>query len=118
VQYVHARIHSIFKAANQKGITMAYQVKTPLDPQERALLLKLLWFKQVLKTCAADLSPHHLTTYLVELAGLFHAFYDNCRVLDEDNLELTRSRLFICQRVADRIKKGLELIGVSAPEEM
>ena len=118
VQYVHARIHSIFKAANQKGITMAYQVKTPLDPQERALLLKLLWFKQVLKTCVADLSPHHLTTYLVELAGLFHAFYDNCRVLDEDNLELTRSRLFICQRVADRIKKGLELIGVSAPEEM
>lgn len=118
VQYVHARIHSIFKAAAQKGITMADQVKTPLDPHERALLLKLLWFKQVLKTCVADLSPHHLTTYLVELAALFHAFYDNCRVLDEDNVELTRSRLFICQRVAERIKKALELIGVSAPEEM
>ena len=90
----------------------------PLEPQERALLLKLVWFKSVLENCVSDLSPHHLTTYLVELAGLFHAFYDNCRVLDDANAELTASRLFICQRVAERIKKGLEFIGVSAPEKM
>ena len=65
-----------------------------------------------------DLSPHHLTTYLTELAGLFHAFYDTCRVLDENDLQTTGSRLFICHRVAERIKKGLEFIGVSAPEQM
>ncbi len=118
VQYVHARIHSIFKAAAEKGITDYSGITTPLSPQERALLLKLIWFKQILRNCVADLSPHHLTTYLVELAGLFHAFYDNCRVLDEHNLEQTKSRLFICERVAERIKKGLEFIGVSAPEEM
>ena len=118
VQYVHARIHSIFKAAAEKGFTEYTGVLTPLAPQERALLLKLVWFKQVLRNCVADLSPHHLTTYLVELAGLFHAFYDTCRVLDEDNPEQTHSRLFICQRVAERIKKGLEFIGVSAPEVM
>lgn len=64
------------------------------------------------------MSPHHLTTYLVELAGLFHAFYDTCRVIDEDNLAQTQSRLLLCQRVAERIKKGLEFIGVSAPESM
>ena len=118
VQYVHARIHSIFKAAAEKGITDYNAITTPLAPQERALLLKLIWFKQVLRNCVADLSPHHLTTYLIELAGLFHAFYDTCRVLDEDNLAQTKSRLFICQRVAERIKKGLEFIGVSAPETM
>ena len=118
VQYVHARIHSIFKAAAEKGITDFPGITTQLAPQERALLLKLIWFKQILRNCVADLSPHHLTTYLVELAGLFHAFYDSCRVLDEDNLEQTKSRLFICERVAERIKKGLEFIGVSAPEEM
>lgn len=118
VQYVHARIHSIFKSAAEKGITDYPGITTALAPQERALLLKLIWFKSVLENCVADLSPHHLTTYLVELAGLFHAFYDNCRVLDEGNLEQTKSRLFICQRVAQRIAKGLEIIGVSAPETM
>lgn len=118
VQYVHARIHSIFKAAAEKGITPALDIAAPLAPQERALLLKLVWFKQVLRNCVADLSPHHLTTYLVELAGLFHAFYDSCRVIDEEHLEQTKSRLLLCQRVAERIKKGLEFIGVSAPETM
>ena len=118
VQYVHARIHSIFAAAQEKGIKPATTVKTPLAVQERALLLKLIWFKPVLQNCVRDLSPHHLTTYLVELAGLFHAFYDNCRILDEADLETTQSRLFICERVAERIKKGLEFIGVSAPEKM
>lgn len=118
VQYVHARIHSIFDSAKEKGIKPAGAVKMPLTPQERALLLKLIWFKPVLQNCVRDLSPHHLTTYLVELAGLFHAFYDNCRVLDEADLPTTQSRLFICERVAERIKKGLEFIGVSAPEKM
>jgi len=118
VQYVHARIHSIFKAAAEKGITEYKDMPVTLAPQERALMLKLVWFKQILRNCVADLSPHHLTTYLVELAGLFHAFYDTCRVLDEANLPQTKARLFICQRVAERIKKGLEFIGVSAPEEM
>ncbi|MCQ2410873.1 MAG: arginine--tRNA ligase [Elusimicrobiaceae bacterium] len=118
VQYVHARIYSIFTAAAEKGFTEYPGVITPLAPQERALLLKLIWFKQVLRNCVADLSPHHLTTYLVELAGLFHTFYDTCRVLDEQQPEQTKSRLFICQRVAERIKKGLEFIGVSAPKKM
>ncbi|WP_428073751.1 arginine--tRNA ligase [Candidatus Avelusimicrobium luingense] len=118
VQYVHARIHSMFKAANEIGFKRYDGITTKLAPQERALLLKLIWFKQVLRNCIADLSPHHLTTYLVELAGLFHAFYDTCRVIDRDHPELTLSRLFICERVAERIKKGLEFIGVSAPEQM
>lgn len=117
VQYVHARIHSIFEAAAQKGLEPG-DIITPLTPQERALLLKLVWFKPVLQNCLRDMSPHHLTTYLMELAGLFHSFYDTCRVLDEQNLPLTRSRLLICQRVAERIKKGLEFLGVSAPEKM
>lgn len=117
VQYVHARIHSIFAAAAEKGLEPG-DIITPLAPQERALLMKLVWFKPVLQNCLRDMSPHHLTTYLMELAGLFHSFYDTCRVLDEANLPLTRSRLLICQRVAERIKKGLEFLGVSAPEKM
>ncbi|MBO4708139.1 MAG: arginine--tRNA ligase [Elusimicrobiaceae bacterium] len=119
VQYVHARICSIFKTAKEKNINVATKVMTEnLAPAERALLSKMLWFKPVLENCVRDLSPHHLTTYLTELAGLFHSFYDSCRVLDENNLQLTSSRLFTCALVKERISKGLELIGVSSPEEM
>ena len=119
VQYVHARICSIFKTAKEKGLQVAATVSTEgLAPAERALLSKMLWFKPVLENCVRDLSPHHLTTYLTELAGLFHSFYDTCRVLDENNKELTSSRLFTCSLVKERIFKGLELIGVSSPEEM
>ena len=117
VQYVHARIHSIFAAATEKGLEPG-NIIAPLSPQERALLLKLVWFKPVLENCLRDLSPHHLPTYLMELAGLFHSFYDSCRVIDESNIPLTRSRLLICQRVAERIRKGLEFLGVNAPEKM
>jgi len=119
VQYVHARICSIFKTAKEKNISIATKVSTEnLAPAERALLSKMLWFKSVLENCVRDLSPHHLTTYLTELAGLFHSFYDSCRVLDESKPELTSSRLFTCALVKERISKGLELIGVSSPEEM
>jgi len=119
VQYVHARICSIFKSAEEAHI-QPLNMTSPLNlaPQERALLSKMLWFKKVLQTCIKDLSPHHLTSYLTELASLFHAFYDSCRVLDENNLEMTESRLFTCQLVKERISKGLELIGVSSPQKM
>ena len=119
VQYVHARVCSIFKAAKEAGIEPTNITNFEnLATQERALLSKMLWFKKVLLTCIKDLSPHHLTTYLTELAGLYHSFYDSCRVIDKDNPGLSASRLFTCQLVKERIAKGLELIGVSAPTEM
>ena len=119
VQYVHARVCSIFKTAKEAGIEpLNITDFENLAPQERALLSKMLWFKKVLLACIRDLSPHHLTTYLTELAGLYHSFYDACRVIDKDNPRLSASRLFTCQLVKERIAKGLELIGVSAPTEM
>lgn len=119
VQYVHARICSIFNTAKEKGFEpLAMTEPGNISKQERALLSKMLWFKKTLETCVKDLSPHHLTSYLTELASLFHAFYDSSRVIDETDEKTTRSRLFTCQLVQERIAKGLELIGVSAPEHM
>ncbi|MDR1684117.1 MAG: arginine--tRNA ligase [Elusimicrobiota bacterium] len=119
VQYVHARICSIFNAAREKNL-QPLSITSPenLAPQERLLLSKMLWFKKTIETCVGDLSPHHITTYLKELASLFHSFYDSCRVIDEANPQLTASRLFTCRLVKERISKGLELIGVSSPEQM
>jgi arginyl-tRNA synthetase len=121
VQYVHARISSIFANAPEKGVDPAAsfdEAKIAVNADERALMLKLLWFEKALADCARDQSPHHLTTYLTELSALFHSFYVQCKVLDPENRDVTAFRLFILKAVKGVIAQGLDLLGVSAPERM
>jgi len=121
VQYVHARICSIFSNAPEKGIDPAAgfdAAKTVINAEERALMLKLLWLEKTLLDCARDYSPHQLTTYLTELAASFHSFYDKCKVLDPENREVSAYRLFLLAHVKAIIARGLGLLGVSAPERM
>ncbi len=121
VQYVHARICSIFDNAPAKGVDPAAsfdEAKAAINPEERALMLKLLWMEKTLADCARDNSPHHLTTYLTELAALFHSFYDQHKVLDPENREVTAYRLFLLKAVKSMIARGLGMLGVSAPERM
>ena len=126
VQYVHARIASIFRQAEEKGIVhdrgMLPRTEALLAaltaPEERALLVKLMWFPETLKSCRRELSPHPLTSYLLELAGLFHPFYEKCRVVNPDNAGLSLARLSLTEGVRLVIAKGLDLLGVSAPDSM
>jgi arginyl-tRNA synthetase len=121
VQYVHARITSIFDNAAAKGVDPAAgfdEAKVVINKEERALMLKLLWLEKALADCARDQSPHHLTTYLSELAASFHSFYDQHKVLDPENREVTAYRLFLLKSVKGVIARGLALLGVSAPERM
>jgi len=121
VQYVHARIASIFDNAAAKGVNPAAgfdEGKVEINPEERALMLKLLWLEKALADCVRDNSPHHLTTYLTELAASFHSFYDQHKVLVPETPEVTAYRLFLLKAVKSVIAKGLALLGVSAPERM
>jgi len=121
VQYVHARISSIFAMAAGKGVDPAAgfdAAKAVINAEERALLLKLLWLEKTLLDCARDNSPHHLTSYLTELSALFHSFYDKHKVLDPENREVSAYRLFLLKAVKSVIARGLGLLGVSAPERM
>jgi arginyl-tRNA synthetase len=122
-QYVHARVCSIFREAAKQGILEGSQAPFPAakdlgTPEERAILNKLAWFPTALKTCERDLSPHQLANYVLELAGLFHPFYEKCRVVDPANKELSAARLALCAGVRDVIAQALDLLGVSAPEQM
>jgi arginyl-tRNA synthetase len=123
-QYVHARICSIFREAEKQGL---FGPESPLpgpngklltSPEERALLLKIAWFPEVLKDCEKLLSPHPLANHILELAGLYHPFYEKCRVVDPKEPEVSRARLLLCAGVRDAIAQGLGLLGVSAPEQM
>ena len=121
VQYVHARICSIFDNAAAKGVDPLAgfdEARVVINPEERAIMLKLLWMEKVLGDCARDFSPHHLTTYLTELAANFHSFYDKHKVLDPENKEVSAYRLFVLRSVKAMIARGLGLLGVSAPERM
>jgi arginyl-tRNA synthetase len=123
-QYVHARICSIFREAAKAGILAeGDQLPDPNaklleKPEERALLVKVAWFPEVLKICERDLAPHPLANYLLELAGLYHPFYEKCRVVEASEPDQSRARLLLCAGVRDVIAEGLSLLGVSAPEKM
>lgn len=121
VQYVHARIASIFANASEKGVDPAAafdRAAIVINADERALMMKLLWLEKALLDCVRDSSPHHLTTYLTELAANFHSFYDRNKVLDPQNKETSAYRLFLLKQVQSVIARGLALLGVSAPERM
>lgn len=124
VQYVHARICSIFRKAAETGLHPAgAQLPMPngkwlTSPEEKALLNKLAWLPEVLLDCERLLSPHPLANYLMELAGLFHPFYEKCPVVSAEDPEQGRARLLLIAGVRDAIREGLGLLGVSAPEQM
>ena len=112
---IHAKLERFNPGGSVKDRPALWMVR---DGLEKGLLNKLIWFEKVLNSCIVDLTPHHLPTYLMELAGLFHSFYDKHKVVDEENPKTTQLRLFILRGVKFVINEGLNLIGVSAPEKM
>ncbi|RMH06066.1 MAG: arginine--tRNA ligase [Nitrospirae bacterium] len=85
VQYAHARLASLFRVAQQRGITVPLVRDAPVhvlvQPEELKLIKQLSVFPELVETCAQTLEPHRLTFYLQELAGLLHVFYFKHRVL-------------------------------------
>ena len=121
VQYAHARIKSIFANAAEKGFNVPAFLETPVSrldtPEELALIKHLAGFPQMVAGAAACFEPHWVTTYLQELAGLFHGFYNKNRVITDD-AALTGTRLFLLWCVATTLKNGLGMLSISAPESM
>ncbi|MBI5883294.1 MAG: arginine--tRNA ligase [Elusimicrobia bacterium] len=122
-QYVHARVCSIFKEGIKAGVIHAGERLHPTpellaERDERAILITLAWFPEFLKVSERDLSPHQLAAYLLELAGLFHAFYEEHRVVDTAEPRLSQARLALCEGVKNVMAEGLGLLGVSTPQEM
>jgi len=121
VQYVHARIASIFKKAaeNDMEIPSFDDVDIALLhlPEERLLVKRVAIFPELLDGMALALEPHRLTSYLQDLAGLFHGFYNKHRVISEDR-EMTKARLLLVKSVRGVVQSGLRLLGIAAPVEM
>ncbi len=119
VQYAHARICNILKFAEEQGVKSEAGANLELlqQPEELALVKKLLEFPEVVSGAARFLEPHRLPNYLQDLAATFHRFYHHHRVVTE-NRELTRARLVLVQATRIVLANALDLLGISAPERM
>lgn len=113
LQYAHARARSILAKA-QENQTQNSEIKE-LDNYERSLLRKIGEYSDVVKRATGELMPHHICTYLYELAQNFNGFYEHNRVVGDDRQDL---RLKLVQAYADNLKKGLTLLNITAPERM
>jgi arginyl-tRNA synthetase len=125
VQYAHARISSVLRNAADLGLALgeagAVDPAQLAHPREGDLLRAIGEFPRVLSTAAELRAPHRVARYLEELAGTYHRFYDNCRVLprgDEETTSLNTARLWLCAATAVVLRNGLGVLGVSAPERM
>lgn len=115
VQYVNARCQSILKDYKEDSSNANLSLLS--TKEEKDLIKKLISLEDTLLICDKTKSPHHLTTYLIETADIYHRFYEKCKVLQEDK-ELEKARIQLLKAVSIVITVGLSLLGVSAPEKM
>jgi len=124
VQYAHARICAVLRNAKDFGIKYGadvYKAELLSHERERELIGLLAEFPKVVQGAAEMREPHRVARYVEELAGVYHRFYNDCRVLpigDEKATELNSARATLCQATAQVIGNALDLLGVHAPEKM
>jgi arginyl-tRNA synthetase len=116
VQYAHARVAGILGQAGPPG-SAPPGPPPALDPSERALTVRLAEWPVALSEAEERRAPHRVAAYLIELARDFHAFYHRCRVVGEAPA-VEAFRLALCRATAGTVARGLDLLGVEAPERM
>ena len=122
IQYAHARCCSIVEQGDEQGIAPkpieAVSLKRLIEPMEYELIRKLAQFPSIVLLSAEAREAHRIPHYLHELAGIFHPYYNQHRVLDSSDMEKTDARLILVQSVQTVLKNGLTLLGISAPASM
>lgn len=121
IQYAHARISSIARQLAEAGIeavpTSELKLDTLVAPEELALIKKMGEYPELLARAARERAVHSVATYAYELAGLFHSFYNQCRILGVDK-DVQQARIALVKAVGHTIRHALGILGVSAPERM
>ena len=115
-QYAHARLAKVLSLGKEYELDEEGKYLS-LDV-EKKLLKELELFPKEVQNDALEKAPYKMTNYIQDLATVIHEFYTKCRIIDKEHIELTKSRLALCKASEQVMKNALNLIGVSAPEEM
>lgn len=122
VQYAHARICSLISNLKSEGFESDNYKISDLDildkPQEIELIRQLAALPNEIDNAAKTYDPAKITKYSVELATLFHKFYDSCSVKNAENDQLKKSRLIICKAVLQALRNSLKIMKIDCPEKM
>ncbi|MBI3353518.1 MAG: arginine--tRNA ligase, partial [Nitrospirae bacterium] len=121
VQYAHARLCSVERMAEERGIKMPDINNVDLSllklPEEKSIIKQIAIYPLTVEGAARALEPHRITFYLQNLAGLLHNYYFHHRIITDDK-PLTDARLVLMKGVRQVIKNALTILGISAPEKM
>ena len=117
LQYAHARIHSILRKLPE-GTDARVHTDLQLEPAERKLALHLDDFGATLASVTENFEPHRLASYLYALAQTFSDFYENCPVVKAPTDQVRENRAALVRLTGQTLKLGLELLGISAPEQL
>ena len=115
-QYAHARIAKVLETA--ADIKLDKNAPLLKEKKEMDLLKLLIEFPKLIEIAASKRAPHMVATYIQSLAAAIHGFYSECRVIDRDHLDVTASRLALAKASQIVMKNALNVLGVSAPEQM
>ncbi|MCR4911970.1 MAG: arginine--tRNA ligase [Bacilli bacterium] len=115
-QYAHARLCAVLEKA--EDISLDVSCSHLSEQSELDLVKQLSLFPDAVKSASKERAPYKITNYIHDVAEKVHSFYTECRVIDRDNIEVTSSRLALCQATKIVLKNALHLVGVSAPEHM
>lgn len=122
IQYAHARICSILRKMNEQNLEWNQanglaKLELLTEDQEKLLANSLARFSEVIKVAGENNTPHQVANYLYELASEFHGYYNNHKTIVDD-ADLRDARVMLTQAVRQVLANGLDLLGISAPEEM
>ncbi|MGI6092234.1 MAG: arginine--tRNA ligase [Veillonellaceae bacterium] len=121
IQYAHARISSIFRQAAEAGVNYKGHANAKLnmlvEESEIDLIKKMGSYPDEVSAAARERAPHRIARYVHELAGLFHTFYNQCRIIGVES-ELQIARLALVEAVQNTIRHALGILGIDAPDKM
>lgn len=116
VQYAHARLSNILEKVEEKEGN--FDPALLIHPAEQELIKQLVLFPKILEEVGRGYQVQKLPAYAITLADLLHKFYENCRVIGAESLELEKSRIALVKASKNVLGRSLNLMGVSAPDRM